>query len=403
MKNNPSPTVIADITAIAYGGDGVARLPDGMICFVPGTIPPERVKIRITCRRRNFCRGEVLEVIIPAPARIEPPCPHFAAKGKMHCPGCTALMMDYPTELEWKSRQFSDFLLRRQLCSAECIAPICPSPRRLGTRNKLKLHSAGNGKYGYIAADNRTVIPIKKCLLAQEEINRYLEEHPMLHPCGTTITLRVASDEQVICFSGKKDAGNRLLTENLGSFGKFTVPAASFFQTNSAVAEMLIKECVQHIAAAGCREMVELYCGTGIFSIAAAEHIPTLRCHGVEIDSAGIECAGRNAEVHQVSDRCTFAAGDAACGIGKAASLNNKILLIDPPRTGVNPETLDGIIAADPALLIYISCGPDTLQRDLVRVCAAGFTVQYARAFDMFPATGHFESLVILSKKQPGM
>jgi tRNA (uracil-5-)-methyltransferase len=160
---------------------------------------------------------------------------------------------------------------------------------------------------------------------------------------------------------------------------------------------------VEQIAASNCREMVELYCGTGIFSIAAAEKIPSLRCHGVEIAADSIECAERNAVMHHVSDRCTFAAGDAASGIGKAGSLEGKILLIDPPRTGVAPETLDAVIAARPSLFIYISCGPDTLQRDLTRVCAAGFSVEYARAFDMFPATGHFESLVILSRKQHRM
>ena len=397
MKSDLPAAVTVDITAIAYGGDGVCRLPDGMICFVPGTIPTEKVKIRITRRQRNFCRGEVLEVVVPAPERIVPPCPYFAAGGKMHCPGCTALMMDYSAEVRWKSRQFSDFLLRRNLCEAECIAPIFPSPLRLGTRNKLKLHIAGKGRYGYIAADNRTIIPIKRCLLAQNEINRHLAENPVKEKSGT-LTLRVTGNDGVICFTGKEDADGRILTETLGSFGSFTVPAAGFFQTNIPVAEMLVKECVGQIAASNCREMVELYCGTGIFSIAAAEKIPFLRCHGVEINAAGIECAKHNAILHNVSDRCTFTAGDAASGIGKAGSLEGKVLLIDPPRTGVAPETLAAIITARPSLLIYISCGPDTLQRDLVKLCADGFSVKYARAFDMFPATGHFESLVILSR-----
>ena len=157
------------IDALAYGGAGVGRLADGRVCFAAGALPQEVVKIQITAEKKRFVIGKVLEVLAASPERIEPICP-LAGK----CPACAYMHCSYALETAWKDRQLRDFLLRNLPISADVIIPPFASPEFLHYRNKLVLHRDDAGNYGYIGSDNITVLPVKKCFLADRRINDLL-------------------------------------------------------------------------------------------------------------------------------------------------------------------------------------------------------------------------------------
>ena len=157
------------VSRIAFGGDGVGRLPDGKVCFVPGALPGETVRAGITREAKSFARAEMIEVLDASPERREPDCPLAGT-----CPGCVYRHASYECELEWKSRQFSDFLTRGNP-TAESIEFLPPlgAPSRNGCRNKLTF-VCENGAFCYRGFDNRTAVPVPDCLLGQSAIRELL-------------------------------------------------------------------------------------------------------------------------------------------------------------------------------------------------------------------------------------
>ena len=157
------------VSRIAFGGDGVGRLPDGKVCFVPGALPGETVRAEITHEAKSFARAKLLDVLTASPERIEPDCPLVGT-----CPGCAYRHATYGCELEWKNRQFTDFLTRGNPAadSIEFLLPL-GAPSRNGCRNKLTFVSE-NGTLCYRGFDNRTLVPVKDCLLGHPAIRELL-------------------------------------------------------------------------------------------------------------------------------------------------------------------------------------------------------------------------------------
>ena len=382
------------IDSIAYGGEAVGRLPDGKVCFVPGGLPGEELEVEIIQEKNSFSRAKIVKIVKNSPERIEPECQLFR---DADCPGCAYMHCDYPSELRFKQQQLADFLNRDGILEDGILLEPFASPRRNFYRNKLKLHSNGRS-FAMVARDNETLINIDRCHLAENLINNALPS-TAVPPAGETVCWRCTKTDGVRCFTGKKCPRNaEWLSEILPGYGMFKVPLDGFFQTNIEVAAELVRRAVELIARSGVTELVELYCGVGIFSIAAAEKIPGLTSLGVELNPGAIKAARWNAHHHNVDKRCKFFAGDAGKELKKAGNIANSCLLVDPPRTGLTVQTLNNIVAADPAKIIYISCAADTLRRDLVLFKRAGWQVETAGLLDMFPGTSHFETLVALQK-----
>ena len=386
------PELIFD--SFAYGGEAVGRLPDGRVCFVRGGIPGERAEVEIVTGKRSFARGRLLKVLNAVPERQVPECPLFAAPGAggQCCPGCSYQQVSPQLELEAKSRQLCGFLRRfRPGDEVEVAAPF-DSDRRYLRRNKLTLSGPVGG---YRGEDNRTLIRVDRCPLAVPEINQELESfrrRQTRFPARLTWRWTPRNGVREISAGG-------WLTEELAEFGDFRVAASGFFQTNTFVAAELVRRVVALVAASGCGRLVELFCGVGLFSIAAAERISGLRCSGVELEAAAVAAAEVNAESHGVADRCRFRAGDAAAGVGRMlreSPAAETVLLLDPPRGGVTASLIAAASAARPRMIVYISCAPDTLARDLEGFAAAGYRLETVAMFNMFPATAHFETLAVL-------
>jgi 23S rRNA (uracil1939-C5)-methyltransferase len=369
--------------ALAYGGAAVGRLADGRICFVPGGLPGERALIRLTAEKKRYTTGRIVELLTSSPDRCEAACPLSGI-----CPGCAYMHCRRETELFWKDRQLRDFLVRGGLADESAVLPAFTAGNTLHYRNKLLLHRAADGSYGYYGEDNRTVFPVDRCLLAAEEINELIPQ-----ALGDEALFRCTAKDGAVQVSGEREL---VLHEFLSGAGEFLVDGRVFFQTNPAVASALVAAVKQKVC--GASEILELYCGVGVFSIALADEYPGLKTTGIELNRRAIGLAKENARRHQVSERCRFFAEDAGKSLKKWNDRRDLTLLLDPPRGGVEKTTLKKILAVNAGKVIYISCAADTLCRDLKEFAAAGYRVKSSQVFDMFPRTAHFEVLTVLEK-----
>ena len=388
-----------EIYGFAFGGRAVGRRENGKVCFVRGAVPGETVGVAITSEKKSYSEGILLEIRKASPLRIPVSCPN-------PCPGCSYAHVPYETELEWKQNQLESFLVRNRLTEKERIAAPTGASKRTSWRNKVKLsveHSAGGDcTAGYRGEDNLSLIPVAECPLAVPEIQAALrEEHwkSIPGPDDASITFRFTETDGVRCFTDRTGNPSHLLSETLGAHGTFLVPETSFFQINSGMSGILADRVVSCVKRCEPKLFLELYSGSGCFSVLAADAVPGLRACGIEIDPRAVETARRNAEAHHVGDRCRFLAADAGKGMKQLFPKRlgaGSMILVDPPRTGMDRRTLELIGRSGAEFLIYVSCSPDTLARDLRILLDSGFRVEESGLIDMFPSTAHFESVTLL-------
>ena len=391
-----------EIFGFAFGGRAVGRCPDGKVCFVRGAIPGETVSVQLTSDRKNFCEGIIQKILTPSPERRKPECP-------LACPGCSYAHIPYAMELDWKQRQFRSFAekARLQSCPADFLGEPAGAPVRTGWRNKIRLSleftEDGKVQAGYRGEDNRSLVPVEDCPLAVPAIRETLKDNrwrSRLTGREKTVTFRWTAHDGVVCFFDR--AEDRLLTDELTGFGTFQIGAGSFFQINPFMSGILAGEVVRLVRAANPELLAELYCGCGCFSIACAEKLPNLHSFGVELDAVSTRCARANAVGHGVSDRTEFAAGDSAEVFRRKYPNGlppNSLLLVDPPRTGLDKAALELIGKSRAERIIYVSCSPDTLFRDLAGLEKYSCRIRESRLLDMFPSTAHFESITELVRE----
>lgn len=388
-----------DVYGFAFGGRAVGRRENGKVCFVRGAVPGETVRVKIIADKKSYSEGCLESVLNESPLRVAAGCPN-------PCPGCSYAHVSYETELEWKQRQMESFLVRGKLVEPGRIRKPLGADRRTRWRNKLKLsleHDAQGGIHaGYRGEDNVSLIEIEDCPLAVEEIGeafRRGEWKKDVTAADSSVTFRFTAADGVRWFTERSGSKSRLLTETIGGCGDFSVPETSFFQINSGMSGRLAERVVSLLESCRISHLMELYCGSGCFSIIAAERFAGLKCSAVEIDPQAIETAKRNAALHGVSRQCRFIAGDAGKGMNRLFSgrlPQDSLLLADPPRTGIERRTLESVCRSGAAYLVYVSCSPDTLARDLKFLNAAGYRVLESGLIDMFPSTAHFETVTLL-------
>jgi tRNA/tmRNA/rRNA uracil-C5-methylase (TrmA/RlmC/RlmD family) len=406
---NDSEIVELTISEVVYRGRGLARL-DGLVVFVPRVLPGEVVKARITRQHRNFSEAELMEVVNPSPCRKVPHCP-LAAK----CPGCSYQHADYDEEIRIKQQQLKGFI--GHVCKADtsvCRPPVS-SQARFGYRNRITLHarSPGNSaspELGYVGQDNRTVLDVEFCPLAAEPINDLLAElradpefMTSLLP-AKSLTLR-HSERSGTCYwtspgrHGRPDlvsASTRRPVEST-VLGDLETPVTGFFQINPQVTNDLVSYVMKILAAVKADAMIDVYCGSGMFAIAGARvGIPHVL--GIEIDSASVKAAVRNVKALNL-DNVLFLARSAGKALKSAlaeVAPGRTVVVVDPPRTGLERAVLETLVGSRPKDLVYVSCAADTLARDLKTLMAGGYAIQDVKLFDMFPCTSYFESVTHL-------
>ena len=381
---------VLKIDSFAFGGSGVGTLENGKRCFVRGGVPGDTLKIEITSDRKKFSLGSIVEILTPSPDRIKAVCPYFG-----QCPGCSYQTVPYDVELEWKQKQFERFILHGKLADPSAMLAPIGAPARFGWRNKIR-YTYRDGIRGYLAEDNRSLIEIVDCQLARLAIRNLAMCTPVPPEGSGKVTFRCSKEGARIVT--EENAGELLHEDVLGR--EMAVPAGAFFQINKEGFDLLAGAFLELLGEIDFDVFAELYCGSGTFSRLAAERNP-VKVLGVELDRSAVKTAIANLKGIGTCEK-KFFTGDASALFSKIrAEKEERVLLaVDPPRTGLAADLCRKINQSGLRHLIYISCGPDTLSRDL-KILECGdrpWRVVSTRLVDLFPSTSHFESITVLER-----
>jgi tRNA/tmRNA/rRNA uracil-C5-methylase (TrmA/RlmC/RlmD family) len=361
------------ITDIAFGGEGVGRI-DQFVVFVPFVAPGERVEAELIEVKKSFARAKLVRVLQPSKHRVEPRCRYFR-----ECGGCQYQHIDYPAQLELKHKQIADLFERIGGFPRDVISPVVPCPQPYGYRNRLMVRSQWNKpeqklNIGFLRADSRLVVDLEECQIAEPALNEQIK-HVRAHPPpkgGLKVVVRIAPEG-------------------------WEVPRDSFFQNNFFLLPRLVETVRERIRESGSRYLVDAYCGVGFFGIEAGDLVESFV--GVEIDQQAIKAARRNAIARQRTNG-EFIEGRAEALLPELLSRFDAAattIVIDPPRTGCPPVGLESLRQNRPAQVLYVSCHPATLARDLNVLCADGvFELKNVTPLDMFPQTQHVECVADL-------
>jgi tRNA/tmRNA/rRNA uracil-C5-methylase (TrmA/RlmC/RlmD family) len=371
----PGQHCVARIVDIAFGGEGVARL-DGFVVFVPFVIVGEEVEVEITEAKRSFARGKLIRVIQPAPERVRPRCRHFGA-----CGGCQYQHIAYPAQLQIKQKQVADHFQRIGGFAEAVVAPVVPCPAPYGYRNRIMIRSQWNKpeqrlNLGFIRHDCGLVEDIFECAIAEPALNEQIARVRANPPPkgGIKVVLRVAPVGWV-------------------------VPPDSFFQNNFHLLPRLVETVRAAVRDAGTRHLVDAYCGVGFFAIELADAVESFA--GVEYDAQAVKAARQNAARRNLGNG-EFLQGrteELLPQLLAKSSAGATTVLIDPPRTGCQPAAIQLLRESGAAQILYVSCHPATLARDLKLLCGEGrYRLAKVTPLDMFPQTQHVECVADLRR-----
>jgi tRNA/tmRNA/rRNA uracil-C5-methylase (TrmA/RlmC/RlmD family) len=359
------PTADLTIHDVAFGGKGVAR-DSGKAVFVPFTIDGERVSARIVREKKQFAEAEVLEVLEASPHRVEAPCPYFG-----RCGGCSYQHISYEYQLELKQKQVDQAMRRIARLAEPPMRAIVPSPLPYAYRNRITVH-VQDGVIGFFRRDIHELMDIAQCPISMAEVNDALVQLRTTRPMNGHYTLRAHSGPRV------------------------------FAQTNDAVANAMA-EFISSILPERQELLIDAFCGAGFFAKRLASKFD--RVIGIDWDRFAIDAARKDArpnETYIAGDVATELAGVAA-GVSPADSSTSPrvetpatTLILDPPATGLSAEMRRAVIDAAPTTLIYVSCNPPTLARDLAEL-QRHFSVASITPFDMFPQTAEIEVVAQLT------
>jgi 23S rRNA (uracil1939-C5)-methyltransferase len=415
VMNSPTLTYEISVTTFVYGGECLGRLPDGRAVFVPLTLPGERVRVVLTEEKRRFARAELLEVVEASDQRIRPRCPHFTT-----CGGCHYQHMPYEAQLAAKRDILVDQLERIGGIENPPVFETVPSPQPFNYRNHIQFQLSPLGHLGFFKHASDQVLEIQECHLPQDPINVVwpqleLEAIPGMERVG----FRLGSDDDLmIIFQGSQSSVPEFSVEDinlsavhLGPFGRqvlagsdhlqlqvidreFRVSADSFFQVNIPVAERLVEHILAQIDIDRNSQVLDVYAGVGLFSGFIARQVAQV----VAVESAESSCADfvvnldefDNTELYQAQAELVLPELD----------LQPDLILLDPPRAGLDVKVVDALVRMGPDTIVYVSCDPATMARDAKRLVKGGYRLENITPFDMFPQTYHLESVGIWCRVQ---
>ena len=375
MQLNLGDKITLNIHDIAFGGEGVGRLEE-FVVFVPFVNLDEEVEAEIIEVHKNFGRAKLLRVIKASDQRVTPECQHFTK-----CGGCQYQHMDYAEQLRVKHKQVSDLFQRIGGIAPEVVAPAVACPQPYGYRNRIMIRSQWNKpeqrlNIGFIRGDCGLVEDIFDCKISEPALN---EQIALVHKNpppkgGIKIVLRVQPEG-------------------------WDVAKDSFFQNNFFLLPKLVETARAYLQASGAKHLVDLYCGVGFFGIELADAVQSFT--GVEYDAQAIKSARINATTRNLTNG-EFIQGkveEVLPQLVEKFSAEATSVLLDPPRKGCWPGALDLLRAVKPAQIIYVSCHPATMARDLKILCADGvFELVRVTPLDMFPQTQHVECVADLRR-----
>ncbi|MBU6229126.1 MAG: 23S rRNA (uracil(1939)-C(5))-methyltransferase RlmD [Cyanobacteria bacterium REEB459] len=445
-------TLELSITDLTSNGDGLGRYQDRVV-FVPDTVPGDRVRVRLVQARPSFGRGLVREVLSPSPERVRPAC-MVADK----CGGCQWQSLSYGAQLMAKQQQVVDALTRIGKFVQPPIDPIAAAPAPLGYRNKatypLERSAQGQVKAGYFRRGSHKLVNLNQCPVQDDQLNpllagikqdiqergwsiynenrhqgrlrhlglrlgrrsgqqlivlvstdprlkdielqaqMWMERYP--HLVGVCLNLNRAKTNVIFGPETLVIDGVPYLEEILADL-RFRIHATSFFQINTEQAESLLATLLTELALTGAETIIDAYCGVGALTLPLAQR--ARRVVGLEVQPEAIEQALANAGLNGI-DNVEFQAGEVGTLLPQVADALNQqvdVVVLDPPRKGCDRPVLDALVALKPPRIVYMSCDPATLARDLqVLRDQGGYRLSRVQPADFFPQTPHVECVAFL-------
>lgn len=445
---------ILDIVSQGYEGEGIAKI-EGYPIFIEGALTGERVRALIVKVKKNFAYAKLLEIIEASSEREEPKCKHYKK-----CGGCSIQHMSYKSQLDFKYDRVKDCVHKIGGLSKELVKyPLgMDVPERY--RNKVQLPVGlvdGKLAIGFYAPRSHNIIDLETCLI-QDEIadkvasltRKWMEEYkispatidstfnskgllrhimirrgfktnevmvvlvtlkekiPYINEFIKLITENIDGIKSIVQNINPKETnvilgercitlwGEAFITDYIGNF-KFNISPLSFFQVNPIQTEVLYSKALEYAGLTGDETVFDAYCGTGTITLFLSQKAK--KVYGVEIIAPAIDNANENAKANNVKNAEFF--------VGKSEEIipsliekgiNPEIIVVDPPRKGCDIKLLEAIGKAKPKRVVYVSCDPSTLARDLKILEEEGFKVEEIQPVDMFPNTSHIENVALLTK-----
>jgi 23S rRNA (uracil1939-C5)-methyltransferase len=434
-----SSTIIEELTieSLAYGGHGLGRHA-GKVVFVPFTAPGDRVRCRIVRDKKRYTEAVVEKLLAPALERRTPPCPVFG-----ECGGCQWQHLPYEVQLAWKSRIFSSILERQAGLDPTLVRPVAGAPEEWGYRSRaqVKIRRTDRGlAMGFYRRGSHFVVDVAHCAILHPRLNQtwalfrqWLERAPdpehipqldletgddgriraVLHYIGSRADriaqylrpLVVEANIALLLQSGRKKsmvqvAGTQDLTIRVGDPSlDLSYGPGGFAQINLDQNRAMVGEVQALFPVPGRQRILDLFCGMGNFSLPLARR--TGWVVGVENYEPAIAKARQNAAANGI-DNAEFHAWPAVGAISRFKTEGSfDLILLDPPRSGAYDVTRE-LATSGAGQILYVSCDPPTLARDLLPLIHGGYRVAWSRPFDLFPQTHHTESMTLLTRREGG-
>lgn len=451
MPVSKNERITVTFTDLTQDGSGVAKV-DGYTLFVPGALPGETAKIQVLKANKGYGFGRLIERDRSAGSRIDPPCPYFN-----RCGGCSLQHLNYRAQLVHKQKIVKDALERIGGLTGVPVHETVGMSDPWRYRNKIQVPVArqhGHFAFGFYRRRSHDIVNIDRCIITEPLIDEIVqtvktfmeaagvEPYDEVKNRGTLRHVmarigRKTGEAMVVIMTRTSELPHRKalikqLTDKypqiksimqnvnpkrtnaiLGAETKtlwgrdviydrigdvtFAISARSFFQINPQQTEMLYAQALELAGLTGEETVIDAYCGIGTISLFLAKK--ARQVYGVEIVPEAVEDARRNADLNGIAN-AQFATGKAEEILPRwrKQGIEADVIVVDPPRKGCDPALIDTMIAMQPGRIVYVSCNPATLARDLRRLVAGGFTVKDAQPVDQFPQTSHVECVVLMSR-----
>lgn len=413
--SEPAPAHELEIDGITHGAEGVARLPEGKVCFVPYALPGERVRARVVDDRKRWARAELVEVIDPSPNRVEPPCPYagpWPAAGGDPCGGCALQHAEPSAQRALKRRVLVEQLERLAgLVDPPVGEMVATGPS--GYRSRARFSVTAEGALGFTAPRSHRVRPIDRCLLLTEGAQALRDaagdawqgaESVSVH-AGTRgggllvrpgpgalpplppgdVPVAVQDRGPAVALRGDPTAIEEVAGLSL------RVSASAFFQAGPEAAAALVGAVRQAAGSVAGRRVADLYGGVGLFSAALAAdgaRVTLVESDPAAVHDALVNLAGANAEVVD---------GDVADWLASGPGPPPDVVVLDPPREGAGPAVCRDVASWGVPRVVYVSCDPAALARDVATLAEGGLGLVEATPVDCFPHTAAIETVAVFS------
>ena len=388
-----------EILKLDHQGRGIGKI-NNKIIFIKNALPKELVEVKIIKDKKNYQEGIVTNYIKKSDKRINPKCPYYE-----QCGGCNLMHLNYQDQIKYKQEKIEN-IIHKYVDKFIKVNKIIPCENIYNYRNKITFHV--NNKIGLYEDNTNNIIEIDKCLLADNKINKILKELKTLKLNKDEITVRSSYNDSLIYYKNKDNLinincnniinnntiikGNNYIIEKLKDF-KFIISPTSFFQVNTKQT-IILYDLIKELAKPNKNDiLLDLYCGTGTIGLYLSKESKEIL--GIELNKEAIIDANKNKLLNNINN-AKFIAGDAK-EIIKKLKYKPDIIIVDPPRSGLYKGMIKDLINFKANKIIYVSCDPITLSRDLQEL-KEQYIIKEIQPVDLFPNTYHIEDIVLLEK-----